>query len=418
LLDLRRGVSFDRALERHLGGLVGGDRRLAHQLAAGVLRHGDRLDAELAPRLRQGLAGTPPVVRELLRLGLYQLRQLDRVPDHAAVTTAVGITRERLGPRPAGLVNAVLRGLARDADPLADEGPSPDIATAHSHPAWLVERWRARFGDNDTEALLEWNNSHPPLVIQPRDGDVDALTRRFADAGVLGFPAPFGAGLVVEATRPDTLPDFAAGTWYVQDPAQALVVRFAAFPDRSVVYDACAAPGGKTLALAPRSRLVLAGERAERRLPRLRANIARMRVPNVRVVRADAAEPPFDRVDAILLDAPCLGTGTFARHPDARLRVQPQALTRLVEQQSVLLDALADRLRPGGVLCYATCSLEPEENAIQIDRFLQRRPDFRRAPALSGEVPMTERGDLEILPQRDAMDGAFAARLVRDAGAT
>ncbi|HET9066409.1 MAG TPA: 16S rRNA (cytosine(967)-C(5))-methyltransferase RsmB [Gemmatimonadales bacterium] len=395
-----------------MAGLPDADRRLAHELAAGVLRSGDALDAIIAPLLTRGIDHTDPSVLEILRLGVYQLRELERVPAHAAVATAVSLTRERVGERLTGVVNAVLRRVTR-LPPETRAATDTDLATRYSHPAWLVDRWLARFGVDDTTALLEWNNAHPMLVVQPTDGDLVALATSFDAAGVRSFPAPFDAGLIVGETRPERLPGFGDGRFFVQDPAQALVVRFAGTPEGATVFDACAAPGGKTLGLAREADLVIAGELSRRRIPRLRENLTRSGVTNVRLVHADALHPPIRPVDLMLLDAPCLGTGTFARHPDARLRVRPGALTRLAREQAQLLDAAADRVRPGGVLCYATCSLEPEENAIQIDHFLARHPTFRRAPVVGLDLPMTDAGDLEILPQRDAMDGAFAARLVR-----
>lgn len=405
-------MPFDAALERGLGGLPDADRRLAHELAAGVLRRGDALDATIAPLLTRGIEQTDPSVVEILRLGVYQLKQLERIPAHAAVATAVSLTRERVGERLTGVVNAVLRRVTRMAPELRATPPE-NLATLYSHPAWLVDRWLSRFGEAATTALLDWNNSHPMLVIQPTDGDLASLASRLATAGVRSFPAPFDAGMIVEETHPERLPGFQAGECYVQDPAQALVVRYAAAPPGATVFDTCAAPGGKTLGLAREAGLVVAGELSRRRIPRLRQNLNRSGVTNVRVVFADALNPPIRPVEMVLLDAPCLGTGTFARHPDARLRVRAGALKRLAQEQGQLLDAAASRVRSGGVLCYATCSLEPEENVVQIDQFLARHPEFRRAPLTELELPMNGQGDLEILPQRDGMDGAFAARLVR-----
>jgi 16S rRNA (cytosine967-C5)-methyltransferase len=193
-----------------------------------------------------------------------------------------------------------------------------------------------------------------------------------------------------------------------------MVLRFADFAPGAVVYDACAAPGGKTLAIARTASMVIAADASRRRLQRLRVNLLRAGHGREFPVVADALHPPIRTVAAYLLDAPCLGTGTFARHPDARLRVTPDALKRLAAEQAELLDAAADRVASGGVLCYATCSLEPEEDALQVDAFLLRHPDFRRAP--SSAVPaelLSSAGDLEVLPHRHGMDGAFAARLVR-----
>jgi len=416
---VRKGVPFDTALERGLGALPEMDRRLAHELAAGVLRREASLDADLLPFIPRGPASVQPVVRDVLRLGTYQLRHLERVPAHAAVATSVALAREAMNERVTGFVNAVLRkvsGLGREAAvPPPGEDDADRLARAWSHPLWLVARWLRFFGVEDTERLLEWNNTRPALVVQPARVSLGDLERRFAEAGIGAFAAPHEAGLVVDTARPEALPGYAEGAFFVQDPAQALVVRFAGFPAGATVVDACAAPGGKSLAMGRTARIVVCADASRRRIQRLRENLARAGSGVEHVILADALEPPVHEVDAYLLDAPCLGTGTFARHPDARLRVEREALVRLAEEQRRLLDAAADRVRPGGVLCYATCSLEPEEDEVQVDDFLARHPDYRRVPPedFPSEL-VSEAGDLLILPQRDGMDGAYAARLVRE----
>ncbi len=414
---MRRGTPFDVAIDRGLGALPDIDRRLAHELAAGVLRHEAMLDAVIAPLASRGLDSVQQPVRDILRLAIYQLQHLERVPPHAAVATAVALTREASGERATGFVNAVLRRAAqtpRSSIASTNASPAEELAAEFSHPAWLVERWLARFGDEETRLLLEWNNQHPPLVVQPTRGSLEELAARFESAGVRHFPAPWDAGLVVEETHPERLPGYREGAFFVQDPAQALVVRFAGFPAGATVVDACAAPGGKTLALLRSGAdRVIAADLSRRRLERLRQNLDRAGADRVAPLVADALQPPVRPVDALLLDVPCLGTGTFARHPDARLRVRPTALDRLVAEQAALLDAAADRIRPGGVLCYATCSLEEEEDALQVDAFLARHGEFRREPLVDLDLPMTAAGDLQLLPQRDGTDGAYAARLLK-----
>lgn len=410
-------MPFDAALARGLGSLPDVDRRLAHELAAGVLRRGNALDAVLKPFVPRGLSSVQPALLDVLRVATYQLRHLERVPAHAAVATAVALARETQGERTTGFVNAVLRRVAelgRDvpADPVGSDVAR--LTETWSHPAWLVERWIARFGIEATELLLEWNNTHPALVVQPARATFDELRAAFAEGGIESFPAPYDAGIVVAETRPERLPGFAAGLFYVQDPAQSLVQRFAAFPGDAVVYDACAAPGGKTLGLGRSNPNVIAADVSRRRLTRLRENLVRAGRGVERVIVADALHPPIGAVKAYLLDAPCLGTGTFARHPDARLRVRPAALERLVTEQAALLDAAADRIAVGGVLCYATCSLEPEEDDGQVSALLNRRPEFRREPPSGFPAELlSPDGDLVVLPHQHGMDGAFAARLVR-----
>ena len=388
-------------------------------MAAGVLRYQDALDDRLARLVRLGWDSVAPTLRDVLRLGAYQVLHLDRIPPHAAVSTAVELAREMAGKAPSGFVNAVLRRLGREATPgplVGSADPVATLAREHTHPEWLVAGWVARFGAEDTAALLRWNNGRPALVLQPARQDVGALTSLLERGGIAAVAAPFGAGLVVEATRPGELPGYAEGAFFVQDPAQAMVARFADIPDGARLFDACAAPGGKAIALGRRARLLVAAERNRRRLARLHENLRRAGSGHEQVIIADAAAPPVRPLDAVLLDAPCLGTGTFARHPDARLRVTPGALRELARTQAALLEGVARVVRPRGLLVYATCSLEPEENEEQVTRFLAGHPDFHREP--TGTVPpecLSPEGDLVLLPHRHGTDGAYAARLRRDA---
>jgi 16S rRNA (cytosine967-C5)-methyltransferase len=414
LRDVGRGRPLDAALAETLRALPDQDRRLAHELAAGVLRGRSGLDRQLAPLVPRGLARVDPAVRDVLRLGAYQLTSLDRVPPHAAVGTSVELARETAGARAAGFVNAVLRRLgdaARDTTPTAERG---SLAERYSHPSWLVRRWETRFGHEATERLLQWNNTRPRLVLQPARASMDHTAAALRAAGVAAEPAPYHAGVVVDASRPDRLPGYAGGDFTVQDPAQSLVARYASVPAGAVVYDACAAPGGKTIGLARAGARVIAADLHPTRLRRLRENLARAGSGRESALVADAEHPPVRPVDAVLLDAPCLGTGTFARHPDARWRVTLAALAALAARQAALLGAVADRVRPGGLLIYATCSLEPEENVDQVEGFLGDHPEFTRDPPTDFPVALLSAvGDLMTLPQRDGMDGAYAARMRR-----
>lgn len=418
---VRGGAPFDAALDRAVENLGDADRRLAHELAAGVLRRQDALDARLAPLVPRGWKTVTPQVRDVLRVGAYQLEALERVPAHAAVDTAVALAKTIRGARVGGFVNAVLRRLARDPQPAPEPVPAaPDadpvvrLAAAHSHPAWLVARWMARFGHEETERLLRWNDTRPRLVIQPARASLDELAERWRAAGIVATPAPFGAGLVVEGHKPDELPGFAEGDFVVQDPAHALLAWFADVPPDATVYDACAAPGGKAIALGREAGRVVAGDTNRARGRRLAQNLRRAGSGREFPVVADARHPPIRAADVVLVDAPCLGTGTFARHPDARWRVTPDALATLAARQAEILNGAAAAVRPGGLLLYATCSLEPEENERQVDRFLTEHPEFGREPP-DAFVPalLSPEGDLMIHPQRHAMDGAFAARLRR-----
>jgi len=414
---VRAGATFADARDRHLAGLPERDRRLAHELAAGVLRHQAALDRELDP------ARADPRLLDILRLGAYQLRRLTRVPPHAAVSTSVELARGTAGENAARFVNQALRRIAGERGMGKGERETPS-----SHPSWLLTRWLKRFGRDEAATLVRWNDAKPRLTLQPARWDAQTVETRLAATGVTVEAAPFGAGLRVSAHADGSgdhpffpfplsrLPGFAEGAFLVQDPAHALVCRFAAIPPGHLVYDACAAPGGKAVTLERLGARVVAGDPRRERLGRLVATIRRCGVA-VRPLLADLLAAPFapGSLDTVLVDAPCSATGTMARHPDARWRLRPGTFARAAVRQRRLLAAAAPLVRPGGLLIYATCSLEPEENTAVVDDVLEAHPEFARAP-MAGAVPdalVTATGDFQSLPQRHAIDGAYAARLVR-----
>ena len=408
---MARGVPFDQARDRAVTGLETRDRRLAHELAAGVLRRRAELDRSL------DLSRADPRLHDVLRLGAYQLRWLDRVPPHAAVSTSVELAREAAGEAASGYVNQALRRLG--------DGPRDRTESGPTHPAWLLRRWVERYGRQDTESLVAWNDGHPPLTVQAARWEQPVLAARFSEAGLAVEPAPWDAGLQVrrglpeEAFAPPHFPGFAAGGFIVQDASGQLVCRYAALPAGAHCYDACAAPGGKAVTLERRGARVVAGDARRDRLVRLSENLKRAGVA-IRVLCADLLSAPFlnGSWDAVVVDAPCTATGTMARHPDARWRITPDAIERAATRQRLLLRRAAGLVRRGGTLVYATCSLEPEENEAIVEDFLQQERSFGRAPvndAVEGlpAVLLTPAGDLQTLPHRDGMDGAFAARLER-----
>jgi 16S rRNA (cytosine967-C5)-methyltransferase len=411
MLDaVRAGATFQTARDQALPALAERDRRLAYELAAGVLRRRAQLDRVLP------LASADPRLHDILRLGAYQLRALGRVPTYAAVSTSVELARQTVGEKAARYVNQALRKVARDAGSgMRDAG--------ETHPLWLVERWQACFGVDETSQLMAWNDARPALTLQPARWDSDTLLARLREAGFGVAHAPFGAGMRVvpdaDASRiphPAQLPGFREGGFIVQDPAPALLCRFAAIPPGTLAYDACAAPGGKAVTFERGGVRVVAGEARGERVARL-VETARRAGVAILVTVADLLAAPFrpDGFAAVLVDAPCSATGTLARHPDARWRLTPRTIERAAGRQQALLAAAAALVRPGGVLVYATCSLEPEENDTVVTTFLARRPDFARAP-VPGAVPaelLTPVGDFQTLPQRHGTDGAYAARLVR-----
>ena len=396
------------ARDRHLRGLPERDRRLAYELSAGVLRCQRELDTVL------DLGRADPRLHDVLRLGAYQLRWLTRVPSHAAVSTSVDLARETVGEASTGFVNQLLRRISGAG--------SQEPGSGKTHPDWLIARWQSRFGVTETRRLIEWNDTRPGIILQPARWTIDRLEHAFADAGVITCRNTFGAGLEIAPApdfrlpAPKDLPGYTEGAFIVQDPAHALVAQYAAVPPGEQVYDACAAPGGKAVALEARGARVLAGDARHERMGRL-ADTTRRAGVAIRSVAANLEAAPLrpESVDAVLVDAPCSATGTIRRHPDARGRLKPSSFARMAERQQRLLADAARLVRPGGLLIYATCSLEPEENEQVVENFLNLHPEFLRAPkqhAVPAEL-MTRAGDFQSLPQRHGVDGAYAARLVR-----
>ena len=416
LARVRQGQPFEAALTGQVGTLSDPDRRLAHELAAGVLRQRSVLDQQLASLVSRGWSSVAGELQDILRLGAYQILALERVPAHAAVDTSVALARQSGGSGAAGFVNAVLRRLSRvPPDVVESPGdPAERLAAKYSHPLWLVRRWIDAFGLEEAEGLLRWNNTRPRLVAQPARHTLDQLDGEWRSAGLDFDRAPYDAGLIASLSRPTELPGYRAGHFIIQDPAQALLAGFIDPPADAIIYDACAAPGGKTVTLGHRVQRTVAGEINRLRARRLAENVRRAGSGHEHVVVADARRPPLRSAEVVLLDAPCLGTGTIARHPDARWRMTPQALDRIVGLQRELLESVAGVVAPGGLLVYSTCSVEGEENRDQIEGFLTRHPEFGRetTPAFPGAL-LSPEGDLRILPQAHGMDGAYAARLRR-----
>ena len=422
--DLRAGELLDAAYEHRAAGLDARDRRWLRELIYGMLRRRAWLDALLSERVRGGLARLDADVTDLLRLGAFQLLAMDSVPAYAAIAQTVELTKQRHGIGASRLANAVLRRLDRDrAEGLVVPTPTDPLnalALEYSHPQWLVARWVARWGAEETAGLLAANNRQAPVIVRPFGIVREQLEAMLESAGVLVEDAPLARDSLELRSIPSLteLGAFRQGFFFVQDPAATLVAQYASPTPDSTVIDLCAAPGGKTLELSSAVGAVIAADRSLARVDRLLANLQRVEARNVFPVIANAIAPPFRPADAVLLDAPCTGTGTFRRHPDARWRLKTTDLDSLAGVQRELLRAAAPLVRPGGLLIYATCSLEMEENDAQVERFLAEHRDWTLEPPADGVVPATvlDAGRLRVLPQRHGINGAFAARLRRTAG--
>jgi 16S rRNA (cytosine967-C5)-methyltransferase len=419
--DLRTGSLLDVAFERRCTQLDGRDRRWTQELVYGMLRRRGWIDHALASRVRGGIARLDGDLTDLIRLGAQQLLEMGSVPAYAAIAQTVELAKQRHGMGASKLVNAVLRRLDRERSSLGGDLPTDPIdalATEFSHPRWLVARWVTRWGAEEARALLEANNREAPVIVRPWGVVREQLEAMLETAGVRVEDAP----LVTDSIRisgPVYLFDlgpFTQGHCTVQDPAATLVTRYAAIPAGATVADLCSAPGGKTIELARQAALVVSADLSPRRLERVSAAKARLDLANVAPVAFDARFPALAPVDAVLVDAPCTGTGTFRRHPDARWRLRLSDLAVTAMSQRAILRSAAGIVKPGGLLIYSTCSLEPEENEAQVETFLAEHPGWTLEPPAAGAVPAETmdqggRGYLRVLPQVHGADGAFAARL-------
>jgi 16S rRNA (cytosine967-C5)-methyltransferase len=409
----KRADYLENLLETRLPSLSAANRALCQELVCGVVRWQATLDWLIARKT--GGRTQKTALQILLRLGLYQMFWLDRIPDHAAVNETVELARQLGFGAQSGFINALLRAYARERDETRkrlEELKADQPALGYSHPDWLCERWQKRWGRDRFLQLLEWNNT-PPLTfarVNTLRGDPRKLLDQWRQEGVeYGvFRRPWtGEDLVFELkSHPPlgALPSFQQGLFYVQDPSTLLAVCELDPRPCDTILDLCSAPGGKTTFIAQlmqnRGRLV-AQDRSLDRLERVKANCARLGVTIAETSRGEGVIFPELNVhfDRILVDAACSNSGVLRRRVDLRWRIRPEEIQRLRALQVELLEDVAGILKPGGTLVYSTCSLEPEENGDVVRAFLAGHPDIKLA------------GERELLPFRDGVDGAYVATL-------
>jgi len=452
LLSLTEWESGDRnidvVLERRLDGanLDARDTALAQNLTYGVLRWKGRLDWVLDQYVKGGLTSLPVPIRNALRLGLYQIDYLDRIPPRAAVNESVELAKEFGHKGTAGLVNAVLRNILtslRPDFPDLRKDPVGHISIVYSHPRILVERWIARYGVEMTVVFCEYNNEVPRLVARANglSATTPALARALKSEGRETRPGRYFDECLEILTGGDVsgLDCFKTGMMQIQDESTLLAVRLLDPQPGEDIIDMCAAPGGKTTYIAERmlgEGTIKAFEISEPRAARLISNIERLSIKSCDIIQNDAIAEADGIADGVLIDAPCTGTGTLGRRADSRWkfdldarervrsdieglkRMHPrQIFARQVERQLRFLLKAATLVEDGGRIVYSTCSMEPEENEQVVARFLDKRPDFALEDAADFVPPMfVDGGFVRVLPHKHAIDGAFAARLVKSGG--
>jgi 16S rRNA (cytosine967-C5)-methyltransferase len=429
VLQQRRtgGKFIEDLLETALHGaqLSSADRALCQEIVYGIVRWQATLDWLIA-RKTDGREQKPGL-QNLLRLGLYQIFWLDRIPDHAAVHETVELAKQNGFGTQAGFVNAILRGYLREHDETKKLLAGLKIsqpALGWSHPEWLVARWQKRWGIEKTASLLEWNNTPPKTFARVNTLKTDAgkLLEKWRDENVeydFVRREQLEENLVFELkSHPplSSLASFRDGWFYIQDPGTLLAACKLGPQPGETILDFCAAPGGKTTFIAQlmnNQGRIVAQDVSDERLKWIQENCQRLGVTCVELQRAAGILPAeqtkdgtasgtlaahFDRV---LVDAPCSNTGVMRRRVDLRWRIQPAEIERLRAAQLDLLQQAATQVKPGGVLVYSTCSLEPEENGEVVKQFLNEHADFK----LESEH--------ELLPFADQVDGAYVAKLIR-----
>lgn len=414
------------------------DAALATELTLGVLRQRLLLDFLLERHLKKRVARLDLPVALALRIGAYQLRFLQRVPARAAVNESVDLVKKARKSSAASFVNAVLRRVGEQAKVPAEKILPPSISAAerlailHSHPAWIIERWLARFGEPRTIALLEADNRSPRLSCVVNDpAEREDVFRALEHAGLRVEPGTLlRDAFAVSGGSVSRTKEFRAGRISIQDEASQAIPLLLGVCPGDCILDLCAAPGGKTppLARVAGSRgLVIAADLHAHRLRAMAAQFDRLGLSNIRLVQLDASQnlPFAGWFDRILLDAPCSGTGTLARHPEIRWRLRPEQFAKFHDLQVRMLRIALGHLASGGRLIYSTCSLEAEENEDVISHVLRDASGVSRVPAAkmaetlaphlapwqSAPALFDQAGQFHTLPSQQQTDGFFAAAL-------
>ena len=424
----RTDAYLDRLLDNEMRNseLKGQDKALLYEIVHGVVRWMGRLDWILNGFYKGTFSKAIPNLKNGLRVALYQILFLDRVPDYAAVNEAVDFVKKLQGQKPADLTNAVLRNIIRSKNAIRYPSPEEDLigylSAYYSHPSWLVKRYVERFNKEETENLLMSNNEKPYLTLRINSQRVkpeefkellDSVNLKYSSGRYL--PEFFKLQNLTNITAWEY---FAKGFFNIQDESAGLACRLMAVQEGMRVLDLCAAPGGKTAyiaALMHSTGEIVALDRFESRLKLLLSNMKRLGITNVKTIETDALDfndEPFDRV---LADVPCTGTGTLSKKPDIKWKKDLFDLRGILKTQQKLLVKASQLVKPGGIVVYSTCSIEPEENFQVVKKFLEENPNFKLESAqdkFPAEI-LDENGCVQTYPHRHKMDGAFAAKLVR-----
>lgn len=424
--DAYANVSLARELSKRQ--MPDQDRRFITELVYGTVKAGETLDWIINQYSSRPLKKIAPIVRDILRMGVYQIFYMTKVPPSAACNQAVELTKKYGHAGTVKFVNAVLRNAVRAPEKAAfPEGPGKwtlNLALSSSHPEWLVKRWIQRYGFEETKRLCEFNNQSADLSVRTNTlkTNRDALAKTLAAEGAAFTLSAWAPEGIVCSAHPSlsTLSSLESGLFQVQDESSMLVAHVLGPKPGEFIIDACSAPGGKTThiaALMENKGEILATDIYEHKLRRVRENTERLGIDIVRTELLDATQigdlyPA--KADRVLVDAPCSGFGVLRRRSDARWKKTPLLLSELPKLQQRILESAAKAVKPGGILVYSTCTIEEAENQDVVERFLARHPEFTLEN--TGDfLPLKRKtgGMVQLLPHIDGVDGFFIARMKR-----
>ncbi len=403
------------------------DKALLFEIVHGVVRWMGRLDWILNGFYKGQFSKAIPNLKNGLRVALYQIMFLDKIPDHAAVNEAVEFVKRLQGQKPADLTNAILRNIIRNKNAIRYPDPEEDlpgyIAAYYSHPSWMVKRYLERFGREETERLLESNNERPLLTLKVNTlkTSPEEFKKLLSSVGLKYNTGKYLTEYIklLNLSNITQWKYFAEGYFDIQDESAGFACRLLGVQPGMRVLDLCAAPGGKAsyiAALMKNLGEVVTLDKYESRIKILQKNITRLGFDNVKIVEEDALKyEDSEGFDRVLADVPCSGTGTLSKKPDIKWKKDLLDVRKSAALQYEFIEKGASLVKPGGILVYSTCSIEPEENFEIVKAFLKDHPEFTLQNA-GGDVPqevIDETGCVQTLPHLHNTDGAFAAKLVK-----